>query len=63
MYGIPISTNASRDVIFCRNTLKELRQKYFSGGSNQNYEKRVKPIINLWGKLMVISEYPINAHI
>ncbi|XP_021709178.1 cytoplasmic dynein 2 heavy chain 1 [Aedes aegypti] len=52
MYGIPISTNASRDVIFCRNTLKELRQKYFSGGSNQNYEKRVKPIINLWGKLM-----------
>ncbi|XP_062711545.1 cytoplasmic dynein 2 heavy chain 1 [Aedes albopictus] len=52
MYGIPVSTNASRDVIFCRNTLKDLRQKYFSGGSTQNYEKRVKPIINLWGKLM-----------
>ncbi|XP_001847712.2 cytoplasmic dynein 2 heavy chain 1 [Culex quinquefasciatus] len=52
LYGIPASTNASRDVIFCRNTLKELRQSYFSGGSVQNYEKRIKPIINLWNKLM-----------
>ncbi|XP_053685293.1 cytoplasmic dynein 2 heavy chain 1 [Sabethes cyaneus] len=52
LYGIPISTNASRDVLFCRNTLKELRQMYFSSSNAQNYEKRFKPIFNLWNKLM-----------
>ncbi|XP_058460067.1 cytoplasmic dynein 2 heavy chain 1 [Malaya genurostris] len=52
LYGIPLSTNASRDVIFCRNTLKELRQMYFSSASAKNCEKRVKPIIVLWNKLM-----------
>ncbi|XP_055594856.1 cytoplasmic dynein 2 heavy chain 1 [Uranotaenia lowii] len=52
LYGIPASTNSSRDIIFCRNTLKVLRQKYFSGGSVQNFDKRIKPIIALWNKLM-----------
>ncbi|XP_055534643.1 cytoplasmic dynein 2 heavy chain 1 [Wyeomyia smithii] len=52
LYGIPISTNASRDIIFCRNTLKELRRMYFSSSSAQNYEKRFRPIFNLWSKLM-----------
>ncbi|XP_058067024.1 cytoplasmic dynein 2 heavy chain 1 [Anopheles bellator] len=52
LYGIPSSTNASRDLIFCRNTLKALRSQYFSTGTVQNYEKRLRPIVGLWAKLV-----------
>uniref|UniRef100_A0AAG5DJT2 Dynein heavy chain C-terminal domain-containing protein n=1 Tax=Anopheles atroparvus TaxID=41427 RepID=A0AAG5DJT2_ANOAO len=51
LYGIPASTNASRDLIFCRNTLKVLRSQYFSSGTVQNFEKRLRPIVGLWHKL------------
>ncbi|KFB35182.1 AGAP010790-PA-like protein [Anopheles sinensis] len=51
LYGIPASTNASRDLIFCRNTLKILRSQYFSSGTVQNFEKRLRPIVGLWHKL------------
>ncbi|XP_053681370.1 cytoplasmic dynein 2 heavy chain 1 [Anopheles nili] len=51
LYGIPSSTNASRDLIFCRNTLKILRSQYFSSGSVQNFDKRLRPIVSLWNKL------------
>ncbi|XP_035794419.1 cytoplasmic dynein 2 heavy chain 1-like [Anopheles albimanus] len=55
LYGIPASTNASRDLIFCRNTLKALRSQYFSAGTVQNYEKRLRPIVGLWQKLTASS--------
>uniref|UniRef100_A0A182W9J8 Cytoplasmic dynein 2 heavy chain 1 n=1 Tax=Anopheles minimus TaxID=112268 RepID=A0A182W9J8_9DIPT len=51
LYGIPASTNASRDLIFCRNTLKILRSQYFSSGTVQNFDKRLRPIVSLWNKL------------
>ncbi|XP_040163455.1 cytoplasmic dynein 2 heavy chain 1 [Anopheles arabiensis] len=52
LYGIPASTNASRDLIFCRNTLKILRSQYFSSGTVHNYDKRLRPIVSLWNKLL-----------
>uniref|UniRef100_A0A182QV28 Cytoplasmic dynein 2 heavy chain 1 n=1 Tax=Anopheles farauti TaxID=69004 RepID=A0A182QV28_9DIPT len=55
LYGIPASTNASRDLIFCRNTLKILRSQYFSSGTVQNFDKRLRPIVNLWNKLLTAS--------
>ncbi|XP_052891130.1 cytoplasmic dynein 2 heavy chain 1 [Anopheles moucheti] len=55
LYGIPASTNASRDLIFCRNTLKILRSQYFSSGTVQNFDKRLRPIVSLWNKLITTS--------
>uniref|UniRef100_A0A182JQU2 Cytoplasmic dynein 2 heavy chain 1 n=1 Tax=Anopheles christyi TaxID=43041 RepID=A0A182JQU2_9DIPT len=55
LYGIPASTNASRDLIFCRNTLKILRSQYFSSGTVQNFDKRLRPIVSLWNKLISTS--------
>uniref|UniRef100_A0A182NV76 Cytoplasmic dynein 2 heavy chain 1 n=1 Tax=Anopheles dirus TaxID=7168 RepID=A0A182NV76_9DIPT len=61
LYGIPASTNASRDLIFCRNTLKILRSQYFSSGTVQNFDKRLRPIVSLWNKLLTASSSNSSA--
>lgn len=53
--GLSPSTNISKDLIFCRNLLKDLRSKYFNVEEGQNYDKRIKPILNLWKKLVSVT--------
>lgn len=45
----------SKDLLFCRNLLRDLRSKYFNVEEGPNYEKRIKPILNLWKKLVSVT--------
>lgn len=53
-FGLSNLTNLSKDLIFCRNLLKELRSSYFHINDNGNFDKRVKPIMSLWKKLSMV---------
>lgn len=53
--GLSTTTNISKDIIFCRNLLRDLRSKYFNIEESQSYEKRIKPILNLWKKLVSVT--------
>jgi dynein heavy chain 2, cytosolic len=55
LYGLPASTNISKDVIFCRNLLKTLRSKYMEDDSGFDFERRLKPILTMWRKLTAVS--------
>lgn len=50
-FGIPSSSTISRNMLFCRNLLKDLRKTYFNIDDSENYEKRIRPLVNLWKKL------------
>lgn len=54
MFGLSKLTNLSKDLIFCRNLLKDLRSSYFHVKDNENFEKRVRPILSLWKKLIQV---------
>lgn len=54
MLGLSKLTNLSKDLIFCRNLLKDLRSSYFHVKDNENFEKRVRPILSLWKKLIQV---------
>lgn len=72
MFGLSPSTNTSKDLLFCRNLLKQLKSEcievdsqsvdqleefffcsgnFFSSNDDGNYDKRLKPFLNLWKKL------------
>ena len=57
-FGISSSSTISRNMLFCRNLLKDLRKTYFNIDDSENYEKRIRPLVNLWKKMSgVISIY------
>lgn len=50
-FGLSLTSNVSRDLLLCRNLLKQLRSSYFNTNEQGNFEKRIKPIFSLWKKL------------
>jgi dynein heavy chain 2 len=51
MFGLSSLSSVSRNITACRNLLKDMRKIYFNIDDSENYDKRIKPLINLWRKL------------
>uniref|UniRef100_A0A1B0CJW6 Cytoplasmic dynein 2 heavy chain 1 n=1 Tax=Lutzomyia longipalpis TaxID=7200 RepID=A0A1B0CJW6_LUTLO len=52
IFGLAMTTNVSRDLLFCRNLLKHLRGTYYKIDDQENLEKRIRPILATWKKLL-----------
>ncbi|GAB0096653.1 Cytoplasmic dynein 2 heavy chain 1 [Sergentomyia squamirostris] len=52
LFGLAATTNVSRDLLFCRNLLKHLRSTYYKIDDQENLEKRIRPILVTWKKLV-----------
>lgn len=50
MFGMSAASTVTRNITFCRNLLKSLRKIHFNIDDSENYEKRIKPLMNLWRK-------------
>lgn len=55
MFGLSPSSSTSRNITICRNLLKELRKTYFNIDDSENYEKRIRPLLNMWKKFKNVS--------
>lgn len=54
MFGLSPASSISRNIIVCRNILKDLRKIYFNIDECDNYDKRIKPLIILWRKSLLV---------
>lgn len=54
-FGLARSTNVMKDVLFCRQLLKQLRYSHYETGNQENMEKRIRPIWNFWRGLTAVS--------
>ncbi|XP_059611101.1 cytoplasmic dynein 2 heavy chain 1 [Phlebotomus argentipes] len=52
LFGLAATTNVSRDLLYCRNLLKHLRSTYYKIDDQENLEKRIRPILATWKKLV-----------
>lgn len=55
MFGLSSASSVSRNIIICRNLLKDLRKTYFNIDESENYDKRIRPLISLWRKSLHVS--------